>query len=810
MFTNFLKVTLRTLCREKIYAAINLIGLSIAIACCLIIGLYLRGELTYDMHNKKHKQIYRVETEPTINGRAVQAAYTSQYLGPMLKEYSEVKDFVRFKGMSSGLLIRHEDKVFYWDDIYSADKNVFDVFTHNIIYGDPETALVNPDSMAVSESFAKKYFGESDPVGKTIDLDGTSTKITLVFKDLPENSHLKYNALTYYDDRMAPGPFSGKDNPRRLWLMFVYTYLVMPEGYNARDFKKVSDSFFEQNMKEFGKKAYNGSWRCWLQPLADVHYKSKVTDACPSGNIFYIYGFAAVAIFIILVACINYMNLATARAAKRTKEVGMRKILGSGRTRLMLQFTVESVFFSFTAMLLGYAIVELALNLTPINELLGKSLTLDISHEPGMLLWMLIFSLAVGLMSGIYPALYLSSILPFSSTVTSSKSGGKSVRLRGALVLIQFTISVCVIACTILMFLQMRYMSNKSLGFNKENVLIIPMRGADIIEKTPVIKKELLKNSSILGMALSDSKLLIGASFAPMVDNKENILERFTVSWTIVGNDFIDVMGMQLIEGKDFSDISTQANGTFAYIVNEAAVKKMGWEQPLGKRIQPTGGDRNGKIVGIVKDFNHQSLKIGINPLIMGLFSGISQNQPREKATGFLYMKIQGKDIPGTINFLKEKFNEFDPKHPFEFEFLSDNLNNLYLSEQHLMKLTGVFAAVCILISCLGLFGLVAFSTEQRGKEIAVRKVLGATVLQIIAMLSKNILLLVSGGAIVASLIAYYTIDEWLSGFAYRTNIEIWVFFVSAFLAAAVAFITVALQSFKTAQADPVKALRYE
>ena len=805
MFTNFLKTTIRNLYREKVYAMINIAGLSIAIACCLIIGLYLRNELTYDMYNKKYKQIYRVETAPNINGSPAKYAVSSQYLGPMLKEYPEVKDFVRFKGMGSEVLIRHGDKAFYWDDIFSADANVFDVFTYNIIYGDPKTALVDPNSMAVSESLAKKYFGESNPVGKTITVSGIPYKITLVFADLPENTHFKYNALTYFDETMAPGPFSGKDNPRRLWLMIANTYLVMPEHYDARDFKKVSDSFFEQNMKEFGKKTYNATWRCWLQPLADIHYNSKVQYDRPSGNKFYIYGFAAVGIFIILVACINYMNLATARAAKRAKEVGMRKILGSGRARLALQFTIEAVFFSFIAMLLGYVLVEIIINLTPINELLGKSLKLNITHEPGLLVWMFIFSLAIGLISGIYPALYLSSMPPFSLMVISSKTGSKSVRLRGALVLIQFTISVCVMACTLIMFLQMSYVSNKSLGFKKENRLIIPMRGMKLIMKMPAIKTELLKNSNILGMALSASKIQSNAKMAPEVDNKDGVLERLTANWTIVGNDFINVMGMELTTGRDFSEVH-QNDTRFPYIVNEAVVKKMGWEQPLGKRIQPTGGKRTGKVIGVVKNFHYQSLKMEIEPLIMGVFSGTDQNQNMY----YLYMNIKGKGIAQTLDFLEDKFEEFDPEHSFEFEFLSDDLNKLYLSEQQLMKLTGIFAAVCILVSCMGLFGLVAFNTEQRTKEIGIRKVLGASAWQILTMLSTSILLLVLGGAVIASLIAYYVMDEWLSGFAYHAGINPLVFVLSATIAMTVAFGTVALHSYRAANENPVKALRYE
>lgn len=469
----------------------------------------------------------------------------------------------------------------------------------------------------------------------------------------------------------------------------------------------------------------------------------------------------------------------------------------------------EAIFFSLVALVFGYILVQVGLTQTPINELLDNSIVLEDLFEPRPLGVMIVFSLVLGLISGIYPSLYLSSILPLSALVGSHQASKGSIRLREALVLIQFIISVCVIACTLLMALQMRYVSNKPLGFDKENRLIVTLRTADVVDKVPTIKKELLKNSSVLGVAFSSGVIgtLEDNLASPQVENNDGVQEIMLVNTMEVGNDFLEVMGIELIEGRDFSKrLLTDVGDSF--IVNETMVRKMGWDQALRKRIGA------GKVIGVVKDFHYSPLRNSLEPIFLRRFTG-TQNitgENRQMVIRYLVLNLAGEGIFQTLNFLEEKFAEFDPKHPFEFEFLDDSLNELYDNEQRLMSLTGIFSAVCIFISCMGLFGLAAFTTEQRTKEIGIRKVLGASTWLIITMLARNILLLVLGGAVIASLIAYYAMYEWLIDFAYRININmhLWVFLVSAVVAAAVAFITIALQSFKTAQANPINAIRYE
>lgn len=809
MANSEIKAALRIFYREKTYALINLSGLSLAIACCLILGLYLRSELTYDRHHVRHKEIFRVVGEYTTSGNSARCAVTPIPFGPMLKEnYPEVRDYVRFSQLGR-ILIRSNDKALYWEDAYSADANVFDIFTHKILYGDPKTALKDPSSAAVSETFARKYFGDVNPIGKTIQAElvpQIPRKITLVFRDLPENTHLKYHVLFRFED-LPPSV----DRRRMLFNIGLFTYLVMPENYDVSDFKAISTSFFARFMEDTGK-AIGQTWQSWLQPLADIHLYSDVSYDRPGGNRYYIYGFAAVAVFILLVACINYVNLAIARSARRTKEIGMRRILGVPRGRLVFRFLGESVLFAIIAMVIGIALVEIAIKLTPLNELFGKSLTFGLRDEPVLLLWIMGLSLFVGLISGLYPAAYLSSISPLSA-VTSSQGGGRgSFRLRELLVLIQFTVSVIVIACTLAMAMQMRYVANKPLGFEKHNRVIINLRGLDLIEKYPVIKNELLQDSRILGVSVSDAPLGLErfSILHSTVDSEDGAPGKIILANMHVGNDFVEVMGMQLVSGRDFSKRLLTDVGT-TFVVNETLANNRGWKNPLGKRIQM--GGINGKVIGVVKDFHAKSLHSPVEPFVLYQFDDNYQNVSPEVRAAIgrtLIVNIAGKDVQPTLRLLQDKFTAYDPKHPFEYEFLDEMIDELYLSEERLMKMVGIFAGICIFISCLGLFGLAAFATEQRSKEIGVRKVLGASASQIILMLSRKTLWLVFAGSIVASIVAYYAIEEWLSGFAYRVGIHPLIFVVSAAVVIAVAFITIALQSYKTAQTDPAQTLRYE
>jgi putative ABC transport system permease protein len=810
---NYLVVLLRTLQREKLYAAINIAGLSLGIACCLILGLFLHSELTYDRHNVNRDHIYRIVEELTTNGSTDRFAITSRMLGPMLAaEYPQlIKGYVRFLSNSrdSSVAIHHGNDTFYWENSYFTDDNVFDVFTHKILYGDPKTALKD-GGVAVSATFARKYFGNANPVGETFTTDvGIPNKITLVFDDLPVNSHLKYDML--YSSNQ---PFlRDTDNPtmrrRQLWNVSNYTYLIMAPGFDPSTWSHISDEFYKKYMADFGK-TINESWHSWLQPLTATHLQSEVGYDQPNGNAIYLYGCAAVASFILVVACINYMNLATARAARRTRSVGIRKILGASRLELGLQFLGEAVLFALIALVVGIVIVEVVLKLTSINSLMSEEVSLNLRAQPSLLAWLLGLALLMGLLSGLYPALYLSSWAPLSALTGKYTAGKANLRLREALVLLQFTISAAVIAATLLMAVQMKFIANKSLGFQKENRLVVTLRGTTTIDRIPTLRTELAKDSHVLGAA--EAQVMLGRNTivnTALVDKNEGGTGSMLFMNVPIGEDFVRVMGLEIVQGRDLSKRLLTDVGT-NLLVNETLVRKLGWSEPIGKHIQ--FGGMSGRVIGVVRDFNFRSLHTLIEPLVMYSTTHDFSQVPelfRPFEQRLLILKISAEDVGHTLGYVEHIMNEIDPKHPFEYTFLDESLDKLYKSEHRLMKLIGIFSAVCIFIACLGLFGLASFTTEQRTREIGTRKVLGATAWQIIVLLARRILVLVLVASLLASVVAYFGIDEWLSGFAYKAGINPIIFILSAAAAAAVAFATVALQSFKTASADPVEALRY-
>jgi len=806
-------VLLRTLRRERLYAAINIGGLSLGIACCLILGLFLRSELTYDRHFDKHDRIYRVVNEYTTGGTGQRFAVTSPTLAPTLAaDYPEVEAYVRFQSNSTngGVAIHHGDTTYYWNDSYFVDDTIFDVFSHTILYGDPRTALKDGASMAVSETFAKKYFGDRNPIGETVATDsGIPSRITLVFADLPANTHLKYDVLFSSNLPFLRQSENATEHRISLWGVSYFTYLLMKPGFDPRSWARINDELYSRHMAEYGK-ANNSTWHSWLQPLADIHLKSDVGYDRPTGNPVYLYGCAAVALFILLVACINYTNLATARATRRARSVGIRKILGASRLSLALQFLGEAVLFAMIALVIGVVIVELVLTFAPINSLMGEQVRLDLIHQPALAAWLIGLGLLMGLLSGAYPALYLSSWAPLSALTGKHSASPAGLRFREGLVLLQFTISAAVIACTLLMGAQMRYIANKSLGFEKENRLVVTLRGVPTIEKIPTIRTELARNSNVLAVAEAVMPMGTPPNVNGLaIDDNDGVSSLLQLTNMPIGRDFAEVMGLQVLQGRAFSQRFLTDIGT-NFLVNESLVRKLGWTEPLGKHVRL--GPQSGRVVGVVRDFNFKSLHSLIEPLLMYPANDDFSSVPvlfRPFQQRLLVVKISGTDVGETLEHIESVIAQADPRHPFEFEFLDDQLNNLYKSDRQLMKLIGLFAGLCIFIACLGLFGLAAFTTEQRTREIGTRKVLGATTWQIISLLAERILLLVLIAAVFASVISYFAIDGWLTGFAYRAGINPLIFVLSAAACAMVALATVAMQSFKTASADPARTLRH-
>jgi putative ABC transport system permease protein len=812
---NYLTVLLRNFRREKLYTAINIAGLSLGVACCLILGLFLKSELTYDRHFEGYRDIYRIENEFTTGGTSDRFGVTSEALGPMLaEEYPQaIKSYVRLRDNSSqgGVAMRRGDAVFFWQNSYFADENVFEVFSHDIIAGDPATALKEGGSIAISETVAKKYFGNENPIGQTLVPDsGNAQKITLVFRDLPANTHLKYDFLFSYNQ-----PFLKlNDNPtvrrQQLTGIGIYTYVVLQPGFNSREWTRLSQEFTDKYMTE-QLKTVNSQWRSWLVPLADVHLKSEVTYDEPSGNPLYLYGCAAIALVILIIACINYMNLATARATRRARAIGIRKILGSSRGALAAQFMGEAVVFALVALVLGVMLVEVVLRFTPINQLMDGQVSLDLLRQPQLALLLVGLAALVGLLSGAYPAFYLSSWAPLTALTGKQSAGRGNLRMREFLVLVQFTITAIAIACTLLMMAQMRYLANRPLGFEKHNRVVVSLRGMSTLEKIPAIRNELLGDSHVHGVAYTDT--VPGLGVVPVnltqIENEDGTVTPQQFINFSIGEGLEEVLGLKLSQGRFLGARLLTDVGT-NLLVNEAMVRKMGWSNALGKRITVRG--QSGRVVGVVKDFNFKSLHTLVEPAIIyreGLdFSTVSEiNKPFLQK--YLVIDIDNHEVPQTLALVEKVLAQADPRHPFDYQFLDTSLDALYKSESRLTKLIGIFAGISIFIACMGLFGLAAFTTEQRTREIGTRKVLGATSMQIVTLLARRILVLVVMASVLAAVASYFAIDEWLTGFAYRSPVNPLIFVLATAIAAAVAFTTVALQSWKTASADPVEALRH-
>ncbi len=810
MFLHAIKCVLRNLSKHKIYTAINIVGLAIAIASCLILSLYLYSELTYDRHHLNHERIYRVANvyhnyDDGLQRREL--AITSPVLGPMLaNDFSEVEAFVRFNPVSD-VLIRHDEEAYYWESAFNVDDNVFQVFTHEIIYGDPNTALVDPSSMAISRSVAEFYFGDSNPLGEIINLgDGNVRTVSLVFDDLPDNSHLKYDVLFSFNQPDLQIAVS--EIPRWLFGVNSYTYILMPEGYKSQHFSVISETFYGQNMEQLARERTNRAWSGWLQPLASIHLGPDLLNDQPTGSRFYLYGFMSVVSFILLIAVINYINLATAGYSKHAPGIGIRKILGADRSWMVIQFLGESIFLALVSMGIGILLVELIINQGSPTNLMGRVLSFNLGEQPGLLALILGSSLLLGTLAGLYPALYLTSIRPLAAMGMSGKprTGRAELRIREALLLLQFTVSIGVIACTLMMAMQMRFVSSQPLGFSKENRVVVTLRG-DAIDRLPIIENELLQNAEIQGVTYATA--LMGQQVSVNSTSIETVtgnLEPVQMGHMAVDEDFVDVMDMELSSGRNFApEILTDSEN--AVLVNQALVDYMGWSDPLGKMIRTSWGTE-GNVIGVVKDFNFRSLHSAVEPFF--LYQDAFSTAERLGSDRQLVINIGGGRPDETLRFIENTITRIDPLQPFEFRFLDSALDELYLSEQRLTSLIVIFGGICLVITCLGLVGLATFTAEQRSREIGIRKVLGASRRQILRLLMTKTAVLACIAACLAALITYPLMKSWLSSFAYRIDISPVVFLAALAGVLIVAYGSIGVQTLRIARTNPVRALRYE
>ncbi|MCW5910494.1 MAG: ABC transporter permease [Cyclobacteriaceae bacterium] len=808
MLRYHLKFSIRIFLRNKFFSTLNILGLSLGIAVGIILLLILQNDLTYDQHYANQKRIYRLGSHYKITGVDEYIGITARELGPVLKEgFPEIEAMTRIIRMDRQLVRKEDDeeeKAFYEDRLIQADDAYFQLFDHEFIYGDVNTCLNNRHSVVITQSMAKKYFNDPDPLGKTLVINHVPRGITGVIRDIPENTHLKFDFLLSGLDEIRENWTSTIENGKPISLLFwnpdVYTYLLLQDNYNVQDFYDKFSAVYDTYFKEAGDEA-SGENIPILEQLADIHFYSHLQDGEQEGNLNYLYALAGIGFFIIVLACINYMNLSTAKAANRAAEIGVRKITGSSKRGLLLSTLSESLLLSLVSCILAILLVAVLLEGSSFNQLINKNLTLDFLNNPLLLFGSLFMTLCIGLLSGLYPAFYLTNIPAVKALKGVYKNSKSGQLFRNVLMTVQFSVSMFVVACTFFMRDQIHFIMNKDLGFNKDNVLVIPLRDTLMIRQLPIIKNELFSNPNIEAVTASENVMGLGIGSNIMYGESPDGMQQYGgILGMSVGDDYLKSMGLKLINGRDFQP-GPDADMEGVYIANESAVKLMGWgNDPLGKKVTLWEGENPGEVIGVVKDFNVNALYQGVDPMfiIKGHWDA-----------GFLQIRLAGHDLPGTIAYVKDKWSGYDSR-PFEYFFLDQKFNEQYRADINQNKLLSLLMYICIFISLLGLVGLSAFTATQRTKEIGIRKVLGANIPDIIHLLSKTTLLLVMLSAVIVAPFSYWAINRWLDNFAYRTELNYTLYLIITLAALGFVFLTILFQSLKTARANPVDSLKYE
>jgi len=809
MFKNYFKVAIRNLWKNKTFSFINIFGLAIGLSCFLLIAVYVMDELSYDRFHKAANRIYRINSDIRFGGNELKLTQTSDMMGSALKkDYPEVEQYTRIFVNNGNKLIKKGSEYINEVNVGHVDSTFFDVFTVPAIAGNTKTALFEPNTVVVTEAAAKKYFSSTDVVGKTIETnDNGSTvyKITAVVEDLQQNSHFDFDFF-----------FSMK-NVDYQWGQYLshnfHTYLLLKEGTDAESFEKKFSQYIDKyvmpqakqymqiNSIEELEKAGNKLVYS-LIPLTDIHLRSQQNfEMTPTGNIQYVYIFSAVAIFILLIACINFMNLTTARSANRAREVGIRKVLGTERRNLIAQFLSESTLMALLSLIIAMIITYFTLPL--FNDVDAKSMSVEVLFSPLILPLLIALPIVVGLMAGSYPAFYLSSFNPITVLKGKLSSGSSGSRFRSVLVVFQFATSIILIIGTIVIYLQLNYIRNKNLGFNKDQVLVVNDAYA-LNDKINAFKNDVLQMPGVVSGTISGFLPVTNSSRNDNSYSKEAVMDAKTgfnmQSWNI-DYDYIKTMGMEIIKGRNFSkDFGSDSSGV---IINETTAKFLGYDDPIGKQIyKSTDGDAPEvyTVIGVVKNFNYESVKKDISSL--GFFLGNN--------IGLASFKVKADNIPSLVKNIESKWKTMAAGMPFSYRFLDESFDEMYRSEQRVGKIALSFSVLAILIACLGLFGLAAYIAEQRTKEIGIRKVLGASVGGIVQLLSKDFLKLVIISFVIASPLAWWAMNQWLQDFVYRVDLAWWIFLLAGGIALFIALSTISFQAIRAALTNPVKNLRTE
>ena len=786
MLRNYLKVALRNLSRNKVYSIINIAGLAVGMACCILILLWVQDELSYDRFHQRADDLYRLTETWHHQGETKCEALTSSLLASALKEECpEINLATRFSP-GGEQLIKCEDKRLQNDVVAQADNDFFQMFSFPMVKGNPRTALADPFSVVISEKMSLKYFGNENPLGRQMNIDRRDFTVTGVMKNLPQNSHLQFDCLVPFESRRE---WLKKITDK--WLVSAYATYVLVDGETSRH-------QMEQKISSvLSKHISDSTVTLGLQPIGDIHLYSAGMELSGSepGDIKYVYMFSALAVLILLIACINFMNLSTARSGSRAREIGIRKVVGADRKQIGKQFFGESILLSFVALAASLASLELLL--PAVNSWLGKPLGLDLAERPELILALVGLALLTGVLAGSYPALLLSSFKPSRVLKAATIPSSRGATLRRTLVVIQFAASVFLIIGALVISGQLGFMTKGDLGFDQEHLLCVRMRGG-FGDQYQNIKGRLLQNPTVISVSAgwppkSSHWASNEVSWEGKDSKKEVVMCRYNVDFG-----YVNTLGLQVVRGRDFSDdFVTDQNE--AFLVNEEAVRQMGLEDPVGKQFSYEG--RGGKIVGVVRDFHQGALRDPIYPLVLQIDS--------EKLY-YLLVRLKPGAVPEILSFLENRWQQTASDFPFEYHFLDQTIEGFYRSEQRMGTIFRWSTFLAVLVSCMGLFGLAAFAAEKRTKEIGIRKVLGASAASIVKLLSKEIILLVLLANLIAAPVAYWAMTRWLENFAYRIELRMSLFFISALVALATAVVTVSYQAIRAAMANPVETLRCE
>jgi putative ABC transport system permease protein len=800
MLKNLILTAFRNVRKDFGYGLINIIGLTLGITSALLLIIYVADELNYDRYHEKASRIYRVTTTITENDDRFTWIITQVPFGPqVIEDYPEVESMVRLIHFNKSLF-RYGDREFNEERFLYADSTVFEIFTYKFLAGNPRTALTEPNTIVLTRSTAKRYFGNDNPIGKGLVSGDLLFRITGVIDDVPGNSHIRFDALvsrTTLPARMGSWRNFGRWTPQHLQTP-LYTYLLLPEGVDFKEFGMRLNEMYDRYMADIFERVnirveYN------LEPITRIHLHSKnAAEPEPTGSTTYVYLFLVVAFFLIIIAAMNYMNLATARSIRRAREVGLRKVLGSGKAGLVLQFLAESAVLTVIALVLSLALVELVL--PGFNMLAGKNFEISVLFSPVIVVSVFAIILLVGILGGSYPAFYLSGFNPAKVLKGEISRGRSGDFFRKVLIITQFTVSVVMIVCTLTVSKQINFLKNKDAGYTMENIICVQLTTSEMSSKAWLFKQLLLKNPGILSATCTNWPLGGGSPKMVFLLETTNGMEERTVNFTVVDHDFVETFEIDVLEGRDFSqDMPTDT--LLAVVINETLAKRMNWSEPLGKKIEL--GDSSilmARVIGVIKDY-HQT---GIYDEVESLMLTYRLNN------SIIYIKLDRENTRAALSQIEKVWTEMFPDQPFSWYFLSDRFYEQFGADEKRSLIFTIFTILAIFIAILGLYGLVSYMVEQRTREIGIRKIFGANEIIIVKLISFEFLKLVSVSVVLAIPIAYYFMTDWLENFVYRTSPGVFIFILAALIAIVMTFITVNLRAWRAATANPVDALRVE